>query len=182
MASAVNYKDANGANPFSKITGLIMGMIEKLEAEAEKDAEKKGFCDKEMSETEAKKADKEAEIEKLSTKIDQMSTQSKKLKEEVAVLQKELANLAETQATMDKVRTEEKAAYEKAKSELEQGVAGIKLALKTLRDYYAKGDSTASADAGGGIISMLEVVESDFTKDLQETESTESMAASTYES
>ena len=44
-----------------------------------------------LPQTEAKKADKEAEIEKLSTKIDQDSTASKKLNEEVAVLQKELA-------------------------------------------------------------------------------------------
>merc|ERR1719172_265359 len=181
MASAVNYKDANGANPFSKITGLIMGMIEKLEAEAEKDAEKKGFCDKEMSETEAKKADKEAEIEKLSTKIDGMSTSSKKLQEEVAVLQKELAELAKAQATMDGIRAKEKAEYTEAKAELEQGIAGLQLALKVLRDYYAKGDASASSDAGSGIISMLEVAESDCTKDLQEVESAESTAAEAYE-
>merc|ERR1719380_390473 len=81
---------------------------------------------------------------------------------------------------MDKIRAEEKETFAAASAELEKGVEGIKLALKTLRDYYAKGDSTASADAGGGIISMLEVVESDFTKDLQDTEATESMAASTY--
>merc|ERR1719454_1265103 len=111
MASAVNYKDANGANPFGKIKDLIMGMIEKLEKEAEADADKKGYCDKEMSETEAKKAEKEAEIEKLSTKIDQDSTTSKKLQEEVAVLQKELAELASAQATMNEMRAEEKAEY-----------------------------------------------------------------------
>ena len=37
------------------------------------------------------------------------TTESEKLKEEVAVLQKELADLAQTQATMDKLRQEEKA-------------------------------------------------------------------------
>merc|ERR1719262_1670438 len=156
-------------------------MIEKLEEEAEADAKKQGFCVKEMAETKASKEDKEAEIEKLSTKIDQMSTESEKLKEEGAVLQKELADLAETQATMDKLRTEEKAEYTEVKAELEKGLEGIKLALKTLRDYYAKGDSTASGDAGGGIISMLEVVESDLTKGLQEATTTEETAAATYE-
>merc|ERR1719387_1516968 len=55
------------------------------------------------------------------------------------------------------------------------------MALKVLRDYYAQGDSTASGDAGGGIISMLEVVESDLTKELQQVESDESMAATEYE-
>jgi predicted nucleic acid-binding Zn-ribbon protein len=113
-----------------------------------------------MSETSAKKADKEAEIEKLSTKTDQMSTKSTQLKEEVTVIQKELAELAQTQATMDDVRQKEKAEFDTASAELDQGIAGIKLALKTLRDYYAKG--VGSGDAGAGIISMLEVAESDF--------------------
>merc|ERR1719409_2071237 len=181
MASAVRYSTSAGANPFDKVKGLIMDMIEKLEQEAEEDAAKKGFCDKEMSETAAKKADKEAEIEKLSTKTDQMSTKSAQLKEEVAVIQKELAALAQTQATMDDVRSKEKAEFGTAKAELDQGIAGIKLALKTLRDYYAKGDSTSSGDAGAGIISMLEVAESDCTKNLQDITSAEEQAASTYE-
>eukprot|EP00747_Dinoflagellata_sp_TGD_P154482 gnl/TRDRNA2_/TRDRNA2_177502_c7_seq4.p1 gnl/TRDRNA2_/TRDRNA2_177502_c7~~gnl/TRDRNA2_/TRDRNA2_177502_c7_seq4.p1 ORF type:complete len:612 (+),score=248.13 gnl/TRDRNA2_/TRDRNA2_177502_c7_seq4:83-1837(+) len=181
MASAVRYSTAAGANPFDKIKGLIMDMIEKLETEAEEDAAKKGYCDKEMSETSAKKEDKEAEIEKLSTKTDQMSTKAAQLKEEVAVIQKELAALAQTQATMDDVRHKEKAEFDTAKAELDQGIAGIKLALKTLRDYYAKGDATSGGDAGAGIISMLEVAESDCTKNLQDITSAEEMSASEYE-
>merc|ERR1719181_1580926 len=59
MASAVRYGTAAGANPFDKVKGLITDMIEKLNKEAEDDAAKQGFCTKEMSETEAKKADKE---------------------------------------------------------------------------------------------------------------------------
>merc|ERR1719498_498682 len=82
---------------------------------------------------------------------------------------------------MDKLRQEEKATFESTSAELEKGVSGIKMALKVLRDYYAQGDSTASGDAGAGIISMLEVIEADFTKDLDETVATEKMAAATYE-
>eukprot|EP00747_Dinoflagellata_sp_TGD_P153599 gnl/TRDRNA2_/TRDRNA2_177414_c1_seq1.p1 gnl/TRDRNA2_/TRDRNA2_177414_c1~~gnl/TRDRNA2_/TRDRNA2_177414_c1_seq1.p1 ORF type:complete len:678 (+),score=264.66 gnl/TRDRNA2_/TRDRNA2_177414_c1_seq1:86-2119(+) len=179
MASAVNYKDS--ANPFGKIKDLIMGMIEKLEKEAEADAAKKGYCDKELSENNAKKDDNDAEISKLSTKIDSMTAESAKLKEEVTVLQKELAEIASTQVEMDKVRSEEKAEYMTAKAELEQGVAGIKMALKVLREYYA-GDASheTSSDAGEGIISMLEIAESDFTKGLQETIATEEASAAAY--
>merc|ERR1719313_2829495 len=82
---------------------------------------------------------------------------------------------------MNEIRTKEKADYTESKAELEQGIAGLQLALKVLRDYYAKGDASASSDAGSGIISMLEVAESDCTKDLQEIESAESTAASDYE-
>merc|ERR1719253_1386793 len=158
-------------------------MIEKLLAEAEADATEKAYCDKEMAETEEKKADKEAAIEKLSTAIDSMTAKSAKLKEEVATLQKELAALARAQAEMDKLRAEEKAASEVNSAEMKKGVEGVKLALKVLNEYYAKeGKSHSSADgAGSGIIGLLEVVESDFSKGLAEMNAAESSAVSEYE-
>merc|ERR1719160_58974 len=110
-----------------------------------------------------------------------MSAQSAKLKEEVATLSKELSELATSQADMDKVRDEEKTAYEANKKEMEEGLEGVKLALKVLREYYAKKQKGAASGAGGGIISMLEVVESDFSKGLAEMISVEEAAASEYE-
>merc|ERR1719297_165586 len=95
------------ADPFAKVKGLISDMIESLEEAADADATEKAYCDKELAETNAKKDDKTAEIEKLSTKIDQMSARSAKLKEEVAALQKALADLMSSQAEMDKLREEE---------------------------------------------------------------------------
>merc|ERR1719409_2133128 len=178
MAAAMHSRD-----PFAKVKGLISNMIEKLLAEAEADATEKAYCDKEMAETEQKKADKEAAIEKLSTQIDSMTAKSAKLKEEVATLQKELAALAKAQAEMDKLRAEEKAAFDKNSAEMKKGVEGVKLALKVLREYYAKDDKAhSSADgAGSGIIGLLEVCESDFSKGLAEMISTEDAAVSEYE-
>merc|ERR1719437_394514 len=125
MASVIRVGAAGGADPFAKIKGLIADMIDKLEKEAAADAEHKAFCDKELSENEAKEADKIAEIEKLSTKIDQWSARSEQLKEEVAALQKALAELAKSQAEMDKIRSEEKAVYEKNRPEMEKGLEGV---------------------------------------------------------
>merc|ERR1719160_1989880 len=171
-----------GADIFGKIKGLISDMIEKLLKEAEEDATEKAFCDKEMSETETKKADKEAAIEKLSTQIDFQNAKSAKLKEEVATLQKELSQLAKAQAEMDKVRAEEKAIYDKNSAEMEKGIEGVKLALKVLNEYYSKeGKAHGSADgAGSGIIGLLEVCEADFTKGLSEMVATERSAVSEY--
>merc|ERR1719420_1941274 len=182
MAEAMRAGNKNG-DPFAKVKSLISDMIEKLLAEAEADATEKAVCDKEMAETEAKKADKEAAIEKLSTQIDSMSAKSAKLKEEVGTLQKELSELAKAQAEMDKLRAEEKAAFDKNSAEMEKGIKGVKLALKVLNEYYAKEDKAhSSADgAGSGIIGLLEVCESDFTKGLAEMTSTEQTAVSEYE-
>merc|ERR1719183_947481 len=158
-------------------------MIEKLLSEAQADATEKAFCDKEMAETEAKKADLEADIEKLSTSIDKMSAKAAKLKSEVAELEKELAALAKAQAEMDKIRAEEKAAFDANSAEMKQGVKGVQLALKVLNEYYAKEDKAHSSaeGAGSGIIGLLEVCESDFTKGLAEMIATEEAAAAEYD-
>merc|ERR1719171_7682 len=112
-----------------------------------------------------------------------MTAKSAKLKEEVAELEKELAALARSQAEMDKIRAEEKAAYDANSAEMEKGIKGVKLALKVLNEYYAKeGKAHSSADgAGSGIIGLLEVCEADFSKGLAEMTSTEQTAVIEYE-
>jgi len=171
------------ADPFAKVKGLISDMIAKLEEAAGADATEKAFCDKELSETTAKKDEKTAEIEKLTTKIDQMSASSAKLKEEVAALQKALADLAAAQSEMDTLRSKESAVYKKNKADMEEGLQGVKLALKVLSDYYsADAAHEAAKGAGASIIGLLEVAESDLSKTLAEIIATEEMAASTYTS
>merc|ERR1719161_2867441 len=158
MSAAARLSAATGDDPFAKVKGLISEMIERLLQEAEQEAAHKGWCDKEMGESKAKKEELTTEITELTTKIDKMTAASAKLKEEVATLTKELADLAATQAEMDKIRADEKAAYDKNKPEMEAGVEGVKTALSVLRDYYAQdGKShTAAEGAGAGIIGLLE--------------------------
>merc|ERR1712039_709345 len=116
-------------------------------------------------------------------KIDQMSARSAQLKEQVAALQKALAELAAAQAEMNKMRRDENAAFVKNKADMEQGLEGVKLALKILREYYAKDDKAhaAAEGAGGGIIGLLEVIESDFSKALAEFVAVEQTAAADYD-
>merc|ERR1719399_1720501 len=65
---------------------------------------------------------------------------------------------------------------------MEEGLEGVKLALKILREYYSKDAAHESASgAGGGIIGMLEVVESDFSKGLAEMITAEETALAEYE-
>merc|ERR1719460_1042458 len=127
-----------GEDPFAKIKGLISEMIEKLEADAAKEAGHKAFCDKEMSETKAKKEDKETELDDLSTKIDKATSKIAKLKEEVATLEKELGEIAAAQKKATELRQEQAAAWAAAKADYEEGLEGVGMALQVLRDYYAE--------------------------------------------
>jgi chromosome segregation ATPase len=182
MAQAMRAASGT-SDPFAKVKSLISNMIEKLLQDAEADATEKAFCDKELAETAAKKADKEAMIEKLSTKIDSNNARSAKLKEQVAALDAQLAALARTQSEADKIRAEEKAAYDANSAEMEKGIKGVQLALKVLNEYYAKEGQAhgAAQGAGEGIIGLLEVVESDFSKGLAEMNAVESSAAAEYD-
>merc|ERR1719337_127032 len=112
-----------------------------------------------------------------------MTAKSAKLKGEVATLQKELAELSSSQAELDKIRSEEKAVFTKNSAEMEAGIEGVKKALSVLKDYYAKdGKSHGAAEgAGSGIIGLLEVCESDFTKGLAEMTAAEESAVKEYE-
>jgi len=183
LSSTVKFSSGSQADIFAKIKGLITDMVEKLEAEAEGDATEKAYCDKELGETNMKKDDKTAEIEKLTAKIDSMTSESKQLKGEIATLQTELGQLTSSQAEMDKLRAEEKALFESNSAETEKGLNGVKLALKVLNEYYSKSDKShgASDGAGSGIIGLLEVCESDFSKALTEMTAAEETAQNQYD-
>merc|ERR1719331_1572057 len=163
MSAAIRFGQSSGSDPFAKVKSLISDMIATLEKDAESAATQKAYCDKEMSETKDKKLEKEHEVSKLSTKIDSMSANSAKLKESVSEIQSQLAAMASSQAEMDKIRAGEKADYDKNSAELKAGIEGVKKALSVLKDYYAQDSKHGSkGDSAGGIVSMLEVVESDF--------------------
>lgn len=179
MSSAIRTSSEAGQEPFAKVKQLIQDLVERLEKEAGADATQKAFCDKELAESNEKKSDKTTDLEKLSTHIDSMSAKSAQLKEEVAMLQNGLSELSKSQAEMDKLRSLEKEAFAKNKADMDQGLEAVKMALKILSEYYAK-DSAADG-AGAGIIGLLEVVESDFTKGLAEMSATEENAQDRYD-
>merc|ERR1719465_183650 len=183
-----------GADPFAKVKGMIQEMIDKLVADAAAEASHKAFCDKEMSESKAKIEDHTSTIEKFTTRKDKATAAIEKLKEELVTLADELATMAKQQAEMDKMRAEEKAAYAEAKKDYEDGIEGLTMALQILRDYYAAGSSeeallqqpevgthSKASGAATGIIGLLEVSQSDFSKLLADATVEEEAAEKEYE-
>merc|ERR1719356_899913 len=184
-----------GSDPFEKVKDMIEDLIARLEKEADDAAEEKAYCDDQMAKTEEKKAELDEDLSKLTAKMDKAAATSAGLKGEVAALQKELAELAKMQAELDKIRADENAAFKTAKEEMSLGIEGVRKALAILREYY---DSKAEAllqtgqpeppvmhskasGAGGTIIGILEVCESDFAKNLAKREQEEADEADLYE-
>jgi len=199
IEAVVKLGSASGADPFEKVKAMISDLIAKLEKEATEAAEEKAYCDDQMAKTKEKKDELEEDLAKLTAKMDKDSATSASLKNDCKELQKELADLATLQKEMDKIRADNNAAYKKAKKELEEGIAGVQKALGVLKDYYGGAALLQSSDssevqqpappavhskgtgAGGSIIGILEVCESDFSKNLAEVEAEEADEVSVYE-
>merc|ERR1719219_1777708 len=192
MTSAIRFGSMNGDDPFGKVKGMIEAMIEKLEKEAEEDATEKAYCDEEMAKTGAKHGELTDDVAKLTAKIDQAEAKVVALTEDIKQLEAELAALTKSQSEMDKIRQEESADFQAAQKDLTLGLEGVRKALTVLRDYYANSDAllqqpampekhTKATGAGTGIIGILEVVESDFAKNLAKEEAQEDDAQSEYE-
>merc|ERR1719321_2180498 len=200
LAEAVRSTMLTENDPFAKVKGMIQEMLEKLLKEAKEEADKKAFCDKEMKETKMKMDEKETEVDDLTTSLDSSDAKIAKLKEGIAVLEGELGKIASEQKTATDMRNKEKAEWEAAKGDFEQGLEGVQMALEVLRDYYAEkkddADSLLQTDIGSemslaqttvksggasGIIGMLEVAEADFSKMLAEGQADEDQAQKEYE-
>jgi len=191
IATIFRFGAQAGEDPFAKVKGLISDLIAKLQDEASAESSEKAFCDEEIAKTDAKKSELNAEIAALTSKIDTASSKSTKLKGEVKELQAELADLAKSQAEATEMRQATHGDYVTAKADFELGLSGVRKALTVLRDYFggaafvqqpaAPVSYSKSTGKGSAIIEILEVVESDFAKNLATEEAEESDAAAAYE-
>jgi hypothetical protein len=186
VAAVVSFGSRGGEDPFVKVKALISDMVSKLEADAIQDATHKAWCDEQTGDTQEKHDDLSHTIGRLSVKIDQATSKSASLKEEAQALQADLADLQKSQAESDNVRKAEHDAFVQTKADLEQGIKGVRMALKVLRDYYGGASLVQQSHeketgAGQGIIGMIEVCEEDFGRSLSEAEMDEEAAATEYQ-
>jgi hypothetical protein len=198
ITSVLTY---GGDGVFAKVKEMIEQDIASIEKAMEEDATEKAYCDEELAKTEEKKVELDDDIAALTAKIDKASSQTASVKERVAEAQESLTAIAKNQVELDTIRQEQNANYKRAKTDLEAGIAGVEKALAVLRDYYGAGAAAMiqqgdwsmmqqpakpvshSKSTGGssGIIAILELCESDFSKDLAGEEAAESDAQESYD-
>jgi len=182
------------SDPFVKIRGLIEDMIAKLLKEAQEEATQKAFCDKEMGASKTSQAQKTATIDKLQARIDGNSATIAELDEAVKALEAEVADIDKAQSEATAIRNSEKTDNLAAIKDFRDSADAVVAAMGVLKSFYEGGAfiqtksqksarpefGGAKTDAASGIISVLEVAESDFTRLLAETETEEDAAADAY--
>merc|ERR1719502_2344759 len=183
-------------DPFKKVKKMIKDLIVRLMEEANEEAEHKGWCDTELSTNEQTRKEKTEAVETLHAEIDELQASIAKLTE----LTEAVAAIDAAVAKATKIREEEKAKNTETIKDTAEAQVAVEQALTVLKEFYAKAaEATALVQqqpeapeifdspykgmqgASGGVIGMLEVIESDFARLEEETATAEATAQKEYD-
>jgi len=201
VLAALAERIALGSDPFKKVKKMIQDLIVRLLEQAAEEAEKKGWCDTELTTNKQTRATKSKAVDTLKAEIDGLKASTTKLTEEIAELTAGVAELDKAMETATKLRGDEKDKNEQTIQDAQEAQAAVEQALLVLREFYDKaGSATAFSQLGsgseapeifdkpyqgmgkGGVVGMLEVIESDFAQLQSDTSAAEATAAKEYDS
>merc|ERR1719321_716524 len=175
---------------------MIKDLIVKLMEEANEEAEHKAWCDTELSSNE-----KTAAVESLHAQKDELEASIAKLTEDIAELTQAIADLDAAMAKYTNLRNEEKAKNKATTADAKAAQTAVAQALTVLKDFYEKAaEATAFTQkqqseapeifdseykgmqsGNGGVVGMLEVIESDFARLEADTKAAEESAQKEYD-
>jgi len=181
-------------NPFAKVVDLIKGLLTKLKEEAASESDHKSWCDKELKKNKMKRNKKSSQVNTLTAEVDQLQSSIQKMGANIAELSKEQAELAQAMSKATELRGAEKTKNLATIKDAEAATSAVKQALVILKDFYS---SQAFLQTGkqpvpemaaykgmqsgkGGVVGMLEVIETDFSRLETETRADEAESARTY--
>merc|ERR1719440_2433003 len=160
--------------------------------EAAEEAEHKGWCDTELSTNEQTRKEKTEAVEVLHAEIDELEASIAKLTEEIAELTQAVAEIDKAVAEATQIREEEKAKNAETIKDAQDAQTAVAQALTVLKEFYAKAaEATAllqqqpespeifdkpykgMQSENGGVVGMLEVIESDFARLEADTKASE---------
>merc|ERR1719475_18420 len=182
-------------DPFKKVKKMIKDLITRLMEEANEEAEHKGWCDTELSTNEQTRKEKTESVETLHAEIDQLEASIAKLTEDISELTQAVSELDSAMAKATKLRNEEKAKNTETIADSQEAQTAVAQALTVLKEFYAKAaEATALLQQqpespeifdkpykgmqgeSGGVVGMLEVIESDFARLEADTKASEASA------
>merc|ERR1719375_1631458 len=189
--------------PFDKVKKMIEDLIAKLAQEAAEEADHKAWCDGELHSNKNTRDTKTEEVDHLTARSDKLSAQISQLATDIAGLEDEIAAAQAALAKATAQRNKEKAENEEAIKDAKEAIPAVRQAITVLKDFYAKAatatalvqqkgpadDAPASWDSSytgqqsssTGVVGMLEVILTDFTRLESETSSSEAEAASAFD-
>merc|ERR1719198_2350917 len=154
--------------------------------EANEEAEHKGWCDQELATNEQTRKEKTEAVEVLHSEIDELQASIAQLTEQIAELNAAIADSDKAVAEATEIRETEKAKNAVTIKDAQAAQEAVANALNVLNEFYAKaGGATALVQTAkpevfdeaytgmqsesGGVVGMIEVIQSDFARLESET-------------
>jgi len=191
------------ADPFEKVRKMIKDLIVRLMEEANEEAEHKGWCDTELASNKQTREEKAQQVDTLTSEKDQLEADIAKLAEEITELSQAIANIDAAVAEATEQRQAESAKNKQTVADAKEAQTAVAQALAVLKEFYAKAaeatalvqaqgpedDAPETFDApykgmggeSGGVVGMLEVIQSDFARLEAETSSSEEEASKEFD-
>jgi len=182
------------ANPFSKVIEMITDLLARLKQEAADEADHKAFCDEELKKNKQVRKDKESESTRLMAEIEETAMAIAEMGKEITVLAEEQAELRKSMKEATELRATEKKENEVAIADAQAAQVALKQAMAILQEFYGSEaliqvkqvpemeEYKGMKGRGGGVMGMLEVIDSDFARVEAETQAAEVQAAEQYKS
>jgi len=182
------------ADPMNKVVQMVKDLIVQLNEQANEEAQRKAFCDKELGVNKKTRSEKTRTVEMLHAEIEEKEALVAKLTSELSDLQNMLAELDESLSEAVKLRQKEKAKNTQTIEDAKAGQEAVIQALAVLKEFYAKAalstammqqspaeapeifDKAYKGQNSNGVIGMLEVIQVDFARLETDTETDESLA------
>merc|ERR1712048_476002 len=195
VLSALTVRTAD--DPFVKVKKMIKDLIVRLMEEANEEAEHKGWGDTELSTNEQTRKEKTEAVEILHAEIDELEASIAKLTEDITELTAAVAELDAAMAKATSLRQEEKAKNTETIADAGEAQTAVAQALSVLKEFYEKAAEATSfvqqkpeifdkpyqgmGGEAGGVVGMLEVIESDFARLEADTKAAEATAQKEYD-
>jgi len=132
IASALKTK----AVDFSKITGMIDGMVDVLGKEQGDDDQQKSFCDDEFEKSADEKKETEESLASLAASIEEMTATVSTLSSEIETLQAEIKALDKAVAEATEQRKSDHATFVQAQAENQAATQLVEAAKNKLNKFY----------------------------------------------
>eukprot|EP00930_Biecheleria_cincta_P104339 TRINITY_DN96580_c0_g1_i1.p1 TRINITY_DN96580_c0_g1~~TRINITY_DN96580_c0_g1_i1.p1 ORF type:complete len:692 (-),score=213.63 TRINITY_DN96580_c0_g1_i1:14-2089(-) len=154
MLSALAIR-AEGSG-LGQVRKMISDLINRLQKEALSDAEKHGWCQKELAVNEQTRTTKAQQYETLNGEIHTLETDITSLGEDIADLSKDLAELNKARSNATRLRADEKAENEETIKDAVEAQQAVAQAISILNGFYGGDVSGAPAPAAPGGASLLQ--------------------------
>lgn len=198
---------AMSADPFGKVKKMIANMVEKLLSEQAQEQEHKAWCDSELAKTHKQQKFHSRQDQKLKSRIEEMTSEVQQLQAKIQDANADIQSMKEAMAEATSIRSTEHAVATAALKDYADAQQMLQKALQVLSDFYRQKRAAAASllqrgsgqkaappptfsgtdpgaareDAAEGILNILEISLSDFTRLESETQTEEAEAQKQYD-